>query len=180
MPLFCFLTTIFVCTCICSAANVKFYMNSCIQEKLVLNNYHNYTGKLISDPPPSMVANTQSSFEYSYALHAIDGSILDGNLNYYPSNEPASKFFHYFININSTGGLFLDVVDEKSGGPTIDSTFCTDIELNNNNLPSIIGTYFWIENANSFSNCYKDTPIITGCKYMFNCSFPNPCNVTMT
>ena len=159
--------------------NVKFYMNNCIAEELVLDNFHNYTGVLVTDPPKVMDADSQSLFEYEYASKAIAGSLLDGNLNYYPQNETASKFFHYFINVNSTGGLFLDVVDEKSSNaPKLDATFCADIELNQNALPEVIGTYFWIKDTTMFSKCADSTPIIPGCQYMFNCSYPNPCNVT--
>eukprot|EP01084_Bolivina_argentea_P274210 467316_1 len=166
--------------CIICGENVKFYMNSCIEEELMLYNYHNYTGVLITDPPASMKGNSQSMFEYSYATKAIYGSVLDANLNYYPSNESESKFFHYFINVNNTGGLFLDIVDEKSStAPKINATYCSDVELNNNALPSIIGAYFWLQNTNTFTSCRQATPIINGCNYVFNCTYPNPCNSTM-
>ena len=46
---------------------------------------------------------------------------------------------------NSTGALFLVVVNEKGNGePKLNSTVCCDVELNNNILVSNIGTYHWI------------------------------------
>ena len=141
-------------------ADVKLYLNECIGD-LTLDNYHNYTGKALATPPNEVKTDSSVQiFEFEYASRAEFGSYLDGNLNYFQSGTK-TILLHYFFNVNYTGGVYADVEDHHVLG----SKICSDVELNNNKLPSVLGVYVWWMANTTYDQCKQATNEIPSCTF---------------
>ena len=163
-----------------NGATVKFYLNECVDD-LVLDNYHNYTGKITIPPPTNIKENSSALlFEYEYASKAEFGSLLDGNINYYKSkafitdknnnqilNVYASDILlHVFVNINATGGIYVSVQTNKN--EELSGSACSDVPNNGGTLPKVVGVYAWFTTNQTETECKAQTPPITDCKYTFD------------
>ena len=145
--------------------NVKFYLNECIED-LELHNYHNYTGKVLSEPPKKVEKDSSILlFEFEYARIALFGSKLDANLNYYQAGaDEKPPYFHTFFNINETGGIYLDVESHFSMG----AKYCMDVQENGGKLPSVFGYYVWWKANSTFDGCKKATKTIADCTHFYD------------
>ena len=141
--------------------NIKIYFNNCVAD-LYLNDYHNYTGKTIT-PPPDIKLFETGVFEYEYANRAEFHSYLDGNVNWRSKNQVSFNLVHLFFNVNSTGGLYVDVEDHH----TLGASGCLDVPDNGGQLPTILGIYSWWLSNTTFDTCQQATTTINGCDYPF-------------
>ena len=141
--------------------NIKVYFANCVAD-LYLNDYHNYTGKIITPPPDIKLFDT-GVFEYEYATREEFHSLLDGNVNWRSKNEARANLVHLFINVNQTGGMYVDVEDHH----TLGASGCLDVSDNGGQLPTILGIYSWWRSNTTFETCQQATSTINGCDYQF-------------
>eukprot|EP01084_Bolivina_argentea_P031963 59138_1 len=146
----------------CNASTVTFHLNECMYD-LRLDDYHNYTGKIVTPPPQNIsVDSSVLLFEYEYAKKAEFDSVLDGNINYFtPRSSNLSDAFHIFVNVNKTGGVYLSVQPP----PEFNGTGCMDVPNNSGTLPSVIGIWAWFTDNQTETQCQSDTKPINNCKY---------------
>ena len=155
-----FLTGLLLFGIVIKSENVKFYLADCVGN-LGLDNYHSYTGDVITPPPTNVSLGSTAMFEFEYASRAEFGSYLDGNLNYFAPGASATNLLHYFWNVNSTGGIYYDI--EYSA--VIGSSICSDVEQNKGKLPQVIGAYIWWIANSTFDKCKSVTNEIPQCTY---------------
>ena len=158
-----FLVALISLLAITKGSTVKFFVNDCMED-LFLKDYHNYTGKIVT-PPPQIIKQNSSVllFEYEYAAKEEYGSLLDGNINYYPySSATFFPEFHIFVNINTTGGLYLSIQ-----APFVwNGSACMDVDNNGGVLPSVVGIYSWFVTNQTETQCQLNTPLISDCKHV--------------
>ena len=144
------------------AEHVTFHLNECIGD-LVLKNYHNYTGKVLAEPPSTVSKGSSVEiFKFEYAKIALFGSMLDANLNYYQSGT-THILLHGFFNVNKTGGIYMDIESHFDFG----AEYCTDIALNEGKLPSVVGVYTWTLKNGTLDECKEETGKIKDCTHFY-------------
>ena len=141
--------------------SVKFYFNNCVGD-LYLHDYHNYTGITLTSPP-NITLFESGIFEYEYATHEEFHSLLDGNVNWRSKYETKANLVHLFFNVNTTGGIYVDVEDHH----TLGAVGCSDVIDNNGQIPTIIGIYSYWRSNTTYDTCKSKTNNIDGCQHQF-------------
>ena len=85
-------------------------------------------------------------------------------MNYYGNGGNGNQM-HFFLNVNSTGGIEVFMTAPQAG--LINSTGCADVEDNGGTLPSVIGVYAYFTANQTNDECKAKTPQIDNCKYTF-------------
>merc|ERR1712129_348775 len=101
------------------------------------------------------------------------GSILEGNINYFPhGDDEDAVLFHCFVNVNTTGDV-QSSVQPPHGLNGLSGMSCVDVPLETGQYPSVIGVWAYYANNQTFTGC-KDS--IAANSALDNCVY----NVTHT
>merc|ERR1740123_674119 len=138
------------------SGSVKVYLNDCITD-LTLKNFHNYTGKIVDGPIGEVKRySSVEMIEYEYATRATFGSLLDANINYYKQGEDEDVLFHWYLNVNTTGDVYSQIITNKN--EVLAGQTCVDVPLEMGKYPSVMGIWIYWPNNQTLAGCKSNVP----------------------